>query len=56
MVNAMLATGLLALAITSLVLGVARTPAKVLAIQRTFTRVLGMVDTFDLARSNLVDV
>ena len=53
-VNAALAAGLLALVVTSFVLGVARTSAEVLAVQRTFARVFGVVDTRDRSRPNLV--
>jgi hypothetical protein len=42
-VNTALAAGLLALAVASFVLGVARASAKVLAIQRTLARVLSVV-------------
>lgn len=55
-VDTTLAAGFLALAVTPLVLRVARASTQVLAIQRTFARVLGMVNAFDWSRSNLVDV
>lgn len=54
--NATLATGLIALAIASLVLGMARTSAKVLTIQRALARVLGVVYAIDWPRTDLVDV
>ena len=56
MVNAALAAGLLALAVASLVLRMARTSAKVLAIQRTLARVLGVVYACDRSRPNLIDI
>jgi len=42
-----LAAGLLALAVASLSLGVAWASTKVLAVQRAFARVLGVIYTFD---------
>lgn len=51
-----LAAGLFALGVASLVLGVARTSTKMLAIQCTLTRVLGVVCAFDWSRTNLVNV
>jgi len=56
MVGAALTTGLLALAVASFVLGVARASTKVLAIQRTLAGVLGVVYAFDWSRPNLFDV
>ena len=56
MVDATLAAGLLALPVASLVLGVARAPTKVLTVQHTLARVLGMVHARDYSRRNLVDV
>ena len=55
-VNAALAAGLLALAVTSFVLGMARTSAKVLTVQRTLARVLGVVYACDQPRPNLLGV
>jgi len=55
-VNATLAAGLLALAVASFVLGVARLSAKMLAIQCSFARVLGVVYASDRSRPNFVDV
>ena len=49
------AAGLLALTVTSFVLGVAWLSAKMLAIQRSLARVLGMVYACDRSRPNLVD-
>ena len=45
--NAVLATGLLALGVASFVLGMARTSAKVLAVQRTLAGVLDVVYACD---------
>ena len=47
MVGATLATGFLALTVTTLVLRVARASTPVLTIQRTLARVLGVVNAFD---------
>jgi len=55
-VDAALTTGLLALVVTPLVVGVARASTKVLAIQRTLAGVLGMFYAFDWSRPDLVDV
>jgi len=55
-VNATLAAGLLALAVASFVLGVARLSAKMLAAQHTLARVPGVVYTRDRSRPTLVDV
>jgi len=55
-VNAALTTGLLAFAVASLALGVARASTKVLAIQRTLAGMLGVVYAFDRSRPNLFDV
>ena len=51
-----LAAGLFALGVASLVLGVARTSTKMLAIQCALARVLGVVYAFDRPRTNLVNV
>ena len=51
-----LTTGLLALVVASLVLGVARVSTKVLAIQSALARVPGVIYAFDESRSSLVDV
>ena len=56
MVNAALTAGLLALAIASFVLGVARSSTKMLAIQRTLARVFGVVYACYRSRPNLIDV
>ena len=56
MVDAALATGLLAFAVAPLILRVARASTKVLTIQRTLTRVLGVVNALDSSRPDLVDV
>ena len=47
LVGATLATGFLALTVTTLVLRVARASTPVLTIQRTLARVLGVVNAFD---------
>ena len=54
--DAVLTTGLFALAVASLVLGVARVSTRVLAIQRAFARVVGVIHAFDQSRPNLVNV
>ena len=51
-----LAAGLFALGVASLVLGVARTSTKMLAIQWALARVLGVVYAIDWPRTDLVDV
>jgi hypothetical protein len=51
-----LAAGLFALGVASLVLGVARTSTKMLAIQCALARVPGVVNAFDRSRTNLVNV
>ena len=56
MVNAALAAGLLALAVASFVLRMARASTRVLAIQRTLAMVLGVVYACNRPRPNLVDV
>ena len=55
-VDATLAAGFLALAVTPLVLRVTRTSTKVLAVQRALARVLCVFNAFDWSRSNLIDV
>jgi len=45
--DAALAAWLFTLAVAPLVLGVARVSTKVLAIQRAFARVVGMIYAFD---------
>lgn len=55
-VNAALAAGFLALVVASFALGVARTTAKMLAIQRTLARVFCVVYACYLLRPSLVDV
>ena len=55
-VGATLAAGFLALAVTPLVLRMARTSTKVLAVQHALARVLCVFNAFDWSRSNLVDV
>ena len=54
--DAALTATLLALAVASLVLGMAWASTEVLAVQRALARVLCVVYTFDQSRSNLVDV
>ena len=54
-VNPTLVTGLLAL-VASFILGVARLPAKILAIQRSLARMLGVVYACDRSRLDLVGV
>ena len=56
LVGATLTAGFLALAVAPLVLRVARASTQVLAIQRTLTGVLGVVNAFDWSRSNFIDV
>lgn len=51
-----LATSFLTLVVASSVLGVAWSSAKVLTIQRTLARVLGMIYACDWSGPNLVDV
>ena len=55
-VNAALAAGLLALTVASLVLGMTWASAKVLAVQRAFARVLGVVHACNWSRPNCVNV
>ena len=54
--NITLAAGFLALVVASFVLGVAWSSAKVLTIQRTLARVLGVICACDRSRPTLVDV
>ena len=53
--NPMLVAGLLAL-VASFILGVARLPAKILAIQRSLARMLGVVYACDRSRLDLVGI
>ena len=55
-VNTALAAGLFALAVASFVLGVTWSSAKMLTIQRTLARVLGVVYACDWSRPTLFDV
>ena len=55
-VGALLTAGLLTVVVASLVLGMARAPAKVLAIQLALARVLGVDYAFDSPRPDLVGV
>ena len=54
--DATLAAGFFALGVASLVLGVARTSTKMLAIQCALARVPGVVYAFDRSRTNVVNV